>query len=244
MKGGKMNSRIPAVVFPPGDFIREELDARGWTQSDLAAILDRPVETVSMLITGKRSVSPDTEHGLGEAFGAGAEYWINLETAYQLAASRKASGGVALRAKLYGRAPVNEMVRRGWISGSRNADELEPQLLVYYGISTMDCPIQFVAAARKTGSGDGHSPSQVAWLTRAKQVAATLDVRNYSKRTLRKSLRTLRELAVCREDTRRVPALLAELGVRFVVVKHLSKTKIDGAAFWLPGKSPVVVLSL
>ena len=38
-----MMTRNPAEVFPPGEFVREELEARGWTQTDLAAILGRPL---------------------------------------------------------------------------------------------------------------------------------------------------------------------------------------------------------
>ena len=34
-----MKERKPAEVFPPGEFLREELEARGWTQGDLASIL-------------------------------------------------------------------------------------------------------------------------------------------------------------------------------------------------------------
>ena len=37
-----MSERIPAEIFPPGDFIKEELEAREWTQRDLAEILGRP----------------------------------------------------------------------------------------------------------------------------------------------------------------------------------------------------------
>ncbi len=36
-----MNSRRVAEVFPPGEFILEELEARGWTQVDLAEIIGR-----------------------------------------------------------------------------------------------------------------------------------------------------------------------------------------------------------
>ncbi len=49
--------RIPAEVFPPGDFIREEIEARGWRQEDLAEILGFSLQHVNEVITGKRSVT-------------------------------------------------------------------------------------------------------------------------------------------------------------------------------------------
>src|SRR5882762_2181912 len=111
--------RRPAEVFPPGDFIREELDARGWTQADLAEILGRPLQAVNEIIAGKKTVTPDTAHGLGAAFGTGPEYWLNLEASYQLWRDPPASDDtVARRARLYAKAPVKDMVRRGWIEQS------------------------------------------------------------------------------------------------------------------------------
>lgn len=74
----------PADVFPPGDFIREELESRGWTQADLARILGRPLQTVNLLINGRKSVTAQTAKALGVAFGTGPELWMNLEIAYQL----------------------------------------------------------------------------------------------------------------------------------------------------------------
>lgn len=74
----------PAEVFPPGDFIREELVARGWSQSDLARILGRPVQTINMIVNGKKSITAETAKALGLAFGTGPELWMNLETAFQL----------------------------------------------------------------------------------------------------------------------------------------------------------------
>jgi HTH-type transcriptional regulator/antitoxin HigA len=52
-----MPTRVPAEVFPPGEFIREELDARGWTQGDLAQIMDRPLRLINELVAGKRAGS-------------------------------------------------------------------------------------------------------------------------------------------------------------------------------------------
>ena len=52
-----MSERRPAEVFPPGDVIKEELEARAWTQTDLAEILGRPQRVVSEIIHGKRAIS-------------------------------------------------------------------------------------------------------------------------------------------------------------------------------------------
>ena len=49
---------VAAATFPPGDFIREELEARGWTQSDLSRILGRPFQTVNAIVNGRKAVTP------------------------------------------------------------------------------------------------------------------------------------------------------------------------------------------
>ena len=59
----------PAEVFPPGDFIKEELEERGWTQDDLAAIMGKHIRTVNELVGGKRSVTPGTAKALAAALG-------------------------------------------------------------------------------------------------------------------------------------------------------------------------------
>src|SRR5690606_9676154 len=102
---------IPAEVFPPGEFLKEEMDARGWTQQDLADILGRPHRLVNEIIAGKRAITPETATGLAEAFGTSAAYWLNLESAWQLHQSRKSNpptGGVARKADLYSRFPVRD----------------------------------------------------------------------------------------------------------------------------------------
>src|SRR5436853_3101586 len=111
-----MALRRPAEVFPPGDFLQEELEERGWTQTDLAAILDRPPRLVNEIIAGKRAITPETARGLAAAFGSSPEYWMNLESSYQLWRAGDDQGdAVARRARLYELAPIGDLERRGWI---------------------------------------------------------------------------------------------------------------------------------
>ena len=87
-----------AEALPPGEFIREELEARGWTQNDLAEILGRPLAAVNQIIQGKRAVTPKTARELAAAFGTSAELWLNLETAYRLSLAGEADPQIRKRA--------------------------------------------------------------------------------------------------------------------------------------------------
>lgn len=90
--------RMIAEAFPPGEFIREELAARGWSQTDLATIVGRPLQTINQIVNGKKEVTPETAVALGAAFGTGAEYWLNLESQYRLWLAGDPDPGIAKRA--------------------------------------------------------------------------------------------------------------------------------------------------
>jgi HTH-type transcriptional regulator / antitoxin HigA len=91
-------NRIPAEVFPLGEYIRDELEARGWTQGDLAEIMGRPVQVVNEILAGKKQITLDTALGLAKAFGDDdALYWMNLQNMYRLAEAKPADDAVARR---------------------------------------------------------------------------------------------------------------------------------------------------
>ncbi|HEX5414261.1 MAG TPA: HigA family addiction module antitoxin, partial [Chloroflexota bacterium] len=131
--------RRPAEVFPPGEFLREELEARGWTQTDFAEIIERPVRTVNEIIAGKRSITAETAEQIATALGTSAQLWLNLETAFQLSQTKNPNADeIRRRARLYEIAPINEMVRRGWIRPSNNVAVMERQILDFFEISSLD----------------------------------------------------------------------------------------------------------
>jgi HTH-type transcriptional regulator/antitoxin HigA len=88
-----------AQVFPPGDFIREELEARGWTQGELARIIGRPIQVVNAIINGKKEITPETAVALGAAFGTSAVLWLNLQVAYRLAQAGEPDPAIENRAR-------------------------------------------------------------------------------------------------------------------------------------------------
>ena len=82
------------------------------------------------------------------------------------------------------------------------------------------------------------------WIFRVRQIALSTTVSGYSEKTLREALTKLKELLEEPEAVRYVPTILAECGVRFIVVESLPSAKIDGVCFWLDTDSPVIGMSL
>jgi HTH-type transcriptional regulator/antitoxin HigA len=239
-----MNARIPAEVFPPGEFLREELDARGWSQQELADILDRPPRLISELIAGKRAVTPETARGLSEAFGTSAEYWLNLESQYQLSKIKTVNDHVARKAHLYGKFPVREILRRGWVRASENLEVLEQRFCEFFEIRSLDEEPSLSHAAKKTHVAMGATPLQLAWLFRVKTMVRQQKVPAYSPQKLLAAVEKLKALVVAPEETRHVPRILAEAGVRLVFVEPMAGSKLDGACFWLADDQPVIGMTL
>ena len=82
---------IPAHRIPthPGEILLEEfLSPSGITQVQLAAHIGVPVQRVNELVRGKRGVTPETAWLLAKTFGTTPEFWLNLQSACDLARTR------------------------------------------------------------------------------------------------------------------------------------------------------------
>ena len=78
-----MNKR-PAVVYHPGEHLRDELVAREWTQAEFANKIKRPQALVSDIVNGRRGISVSAAIAIGKVLGTSAELWLNLDSAYRL----------------------------------------------------------------------------------------------------------------------------------------------------------------
>jgi addiction module HigA family antidote len=72
------------VAIHPGEFLRETLDELGITQAAFASALDVSPMRVSHLLRGDRPVTAELALRLGRALGQTPQYWLNLQTTYDL----------------------------------------------------------------------------------------------------------------------------------------------------------------
>jgi HTH-type transcriptional regulator/antitoxin HigA len=231
---------------PPGFYIEEELKTRGWNQADLATVTGRQLSTINDVINSKRGISPEFAVALARAFGTTPDLWAHREAAYRLSLVNQSDPDTAHRARLFQVAPVKEMQKRGWIQETDSVAEIEKELCGFLGVSSLDDELGFHAVARKTFKSEEFSSAQRVWLMQAARMAASLKVRTFTPQKLTEGMVELHKLAIHPDRARYVPVVLAEIGIRFVVVAPLPKSRIDGAAFFLDDipSQPVIVLSL
>ena len=234
-----MDEFIPAEVFPPGDYLREELEFRGWTQADFADIIGRPVRLVNEIIRAKRRITPETAKDISAALGTPAQFWLNLQMAYDLSRVREDTReNIARRAALYAKAPISQMIRRRWIEPSPSTGVLETNVLEFFGIESLDDEI-----VNPFDPVEQAAPDQVAWLRRAQQLAPQVEVKAYTESRLPELLEKIKGMLESPEDSVRLPRLLADYGIRLVIVEPLPNSKIDSACLWLDDESPVIALA-
>lgn len=230
----------------PGEFILEELEARGWTQADLAFVLGWDASQLNRLIKGNLNVTPESALSLADAFDMPAEFFLNLQKMYDLGRAKKADPGVKTRASWAAIFPVRDMIKRGWIQDTESS-LLDVQMTRFFGKSKReDVPFvgdaQLIAHAARKSSYESVLPSQYAWLHRVRSIAKTVDCPNYSEDALRASLEVLRSHFIDTDDLPRVPGLLKKCGVRVILVEQLPGSKIDGVCTWLDDQ-PVIGLT-
>ena len=81
----------------PGEILKEELAELGVTPTAFARQIDVPPNRISQIIAGKRAISGDSALRFGHWFGVEPQFWLNLQTQFDLAAAER-KVGAAVRA--------------------------------------------------------------------------------------------------------------------------------------------------
>jgi addiction module HigA family antidote len=80
------------TAIHPGEHLAEELQALGMSAAELARKIDVPTNRVTQILNGTRSVTGDTALRLAHFFGTSAQFWLNLQSLYDLRLARQKIG--------------------------------------------------------------------------------------------------------------------------------------------------------
>ena len=80
------------IPIHPGRILKRELVARSLSANRLALGLRVPSGRITDILNGKRSITPETALRLARAFRTSADFWMNLQTHYDLAIAKQSIG--------------------------------------------------------------------------------------------------------------------------------------------------------
>ncbi len=233
-----------AEVFSPGEYLRDELEARGWTQEEFAEILGKSIKQVNEVLQGRSTITPPFAQALGAALGTSAELWLNLDNAYRLANAEPVPSTIERKGRLRSEFPVREMQKRGWIPKTDSVDDLERSVFSFFDVTGYDQQSPLACAAKRFEYSSDLTREQEAFVLRVRQLALHVQVATYREAALRECITAFRSLLPSPEEIRQVPRLLADAGVRFVICEPFAGSKIDGVCTWLDAQSPVIGMTL
>jgi HTH-type transcriptional regulator / antitoxin HigA len=233
----------------PAQMIEAHMQQRNWTQRILAKILGLTETKVSNIMNNHAPVTTEIALQLQAVLAIDANELLKLQTAYHLARAQlefRIDPDVKLRARVFGDFPITEIIKRGWLPGITDIKDagLEGALCKFLKVESIDAIESMPHAAKKTDAAADVTPAQLLWLSRVREMATDYPSAKYASSKLEAALAKMQSLLVSPEGVSKVPKLLMEAGVRFVIVESIPTAKIDGVCCWLGAQDPVIGMSL
>lgn len=232
---------VLAEAFPAGEFLADELEARGWTKTEFAAILGRPAQFVSEIISGKKEITRESAAQIGAALGTSAEMWLNLQDKYYLWKQNQDTNAqrnlddIRRRARLNDQGPI-ALLRKAGVFVGQSLDELEDEVLRFFELKTLEERPRLAAATKRSNQGEALSSLQTSWLYMVRHAARqTPPAGAYSRKALEAIGAALPRVTTTPSDFAALPDMLGGAGVRLVYVPGLPGAKIDGCAMIVGG---------
>ena len=80
------------IAIHPGEHLAEELETLNMSAAELARKIDVPTNRVTQILNGTRAITGDTALRLAHFFGTSAEFWLNLQSLYELRLAEQRAG--------------------------------------------------------------------------------------------------------------------------------------------------------
>lgn len=241
------------MIFPPGEKIADELEARGLSIESLAQFLGRPTTFVQELIEGRQLLNSELARLLEEFFEFDAVFWLNKEKRFraQLAEYQARLDARQARAKLLDCFPCAVRRQLGLSRFKGDTEELIDKIQETLRINDIEillnevlCPPTVSPNFRTTQHPKTSETWRNSWLICARALALSQPPlqRPFDRQKLVELAAQMPRYTLAPESMSEfLQRLEQEAGTRFLVFKHFDRTRIDGACFWARNGEPVIV---
>lgn len=235
-----------AQKFGAGYFVREQMIIRGWVQEELADVLGISAKHLNSIVQNKQTLNIVTASMLANAFGTSAQYWLNIDNDYRLWLKEENTeyNIIAVKAMIYERMPVRDMMKKGWLGKTRDINILIKLVKDFWDINDLDFRFleeNILPYCKRSNAFNKFNASYAAtWFQMAKLISEKFIVPEYNEGSLRKLHQDMHSYT---NKSNGIELFLDQLlicGVKFFVLPHLEKTYLDGAVFF-HNSSPAIV---
>jgi HTH-type transcriptional regulator/antitoxin HigA len=242
---------VPDYVTAPGQIIEEVLDAKGINKAELATRCGLSTKTISLIVSGKAPITPETSIQLERILGISANTWNNLEANYRLFLAKAQDTSNLSKETTWTEAfPIKEMEQRRWIPKGNSPVENASNLLNFFGVGNVTSWVgQYGNLSIRLRRSKKYTPTPEAlavWIRKCELEANAISTEPYNHEKLDNALCEIRQLS-CQEPNffePKMKSLLANSGVALVFVGELSGTHLCGATQWLTPEKAMIALSL
>ena len=238
------------LAIPPGEFLLEVAGDLGISQADLARRMGRPPQAINEIIKGEKVITSETALQLEQVLAVPAHIWTGLEAEYQLVKARhQETEALEHEVPVLDRFPYRDMARLQWVIKTRDKLKQVQALRHFFGVASLhnlEGVKAYRPAFRQAVKSESSPEALAAWLRRGEAEARHIDTQPYNEQRLKTELANMRLFSTQapKDFLPRLHTVLAQCGVGFVLQKHLPKTYVNGATFWLASNKAVLIMSL
>lgn len=247
------NELIPRHATHPGVLIADELEVRDdINQKDLAHLLGVKSSFLNEIIKGKRPITADTAILLEKALDITADYWLKLQTQYDLDTARIKEKNISKVKnieiwnviKTY--TPINSLKKLGYLN-----DDIEDNINKVFEIFQVDNINDFISQFairkfsfyRKSEKLTVNEKNLFSWSALAEYEASKLIVNEFNTADQSIVIDKLKQCFFKNEDVlNSIQSVLSEAGIKLVFLQKFDQAPVEGYSFW-SGDTPAIVLS-
>lgn len=245
------NQYFPQSVPHPGETLAEKLGEMGMGPKEFALRTGKPAQTITAVLKGDSSITPDMAVLFENVTKIPAHYWMNHQRGYDEYMAREKRTSVIKQSIPWAKQfPLADMIKKGWLPPVITIQEKTLALLSFFGFSSYTAWEEYyfkqqLKVAFRISLAGAHAPYAIsAWLRKGELQAASLHAKEYSEKKFKEALPEIKLLMTNHPDDffSRLQNLCLEAGVKVVHTPCLSKAPISGSTRWL-NDTPFIQLS-
>ena len=228
------DEHYPIDLPDPIEAIKFRMEQTGLTRKDLVPYIGSQSK-VSEVLNRKRPLSLNMIRALHEGLGISFEILL-----------KEANNHLQEKRYHFNDYPFAEMFKEGYFGTAyktlREAKEYAEECLESFFSNFNIMPLN--THYRKSQNGLGDDNALKAWQAQVLNIVSTEKIPSYDSESLPLVIKQLTQISYFSEGIRLVKEALNDIGIHFIILKHLPKTKLDGACFFSQKGNPVIAMTL